>query len=86
MKNTILHQIGPEDLREIIGQEIKKHLSTKQEKIYIPKLITAKRLKRTTQTLDAWHRAGILKKKYIGGRVYYNEEDIIRLEYPKTNL
>jgi len=81
-ESTILHQVGPGDLRAMIREEIKEHLKPppQEQKRLIPKNKAAKRLKRTVQTLDSWHRAGILKKKYIGGRVFYNEQDIIRLE------
>ncbi len=80
MESTILHQVNPGDLRAIIREEIKEHLKPQAEKKYIPKTRAAKRLNKTVQTLDSWNRAGILKKKYIGGRVFYLEADIIRLE------
>ena len=80
MESTILHQVSPGDLRTIIREEIQEHLKPKPEKKYIPKNNASKRLNKTVQTLDAWHRVGILKKKYIGGRVFYEEQDIIRLE------
>ena len=79
-ESTILHQVGPGDLRAMIREEIQEHLKPPEEKKLIPKNIAAKRLKKTVQTLDAWHRAGILKKKYIAGRVFYDEKNIIRLE------
>jgi len=75
-----LHQVSPEKLRELIREEIKEHLKPPAEEHYIPKKKTAERLGRTVQTLDTWHKEGILKKKYIGGRVYYRESDILRLE------
>jgi uncharacterized Fe-S cluster-containing radical SAM superfamily enzyme len=80
MESTILHQISPGDLREMIREEIRENLKPPAEKKYIPKKKAAARLKRTVQTLDSWHRAGILKKHYIGGRVFYLEADIERLE------
>lgn len=83
MKSTILHDVSPDDLRAIIREEIREHLKPQLEKKYVPKNSAAKRLQKTVQTLDAWHRAGILKKKYIGGRVYYYEDDISRLESTK---
>ncbi len=79
-ESTILHQVGPGDLRTMISEVIQEHIKPPEEKKLIPKNKAAKRLKRTVQTLDSWHRAGLLKKKYIGGRVFYNEQDIIRLE------
>jgi hypothetical protein len=80
MESTLLHQVSPTSLRQIIREEIKEHLKPPVEKKYIPKQIAAKRLGRTVQTLDAWNRAGILTKKFIGGRVFYLEADIERLE------
>lgn len=79
-ESTILHQISPGLLREMIREEIKEHLKPPVEKKFIPKKKAALRLKRTVQTLDAWHRANILKKKFIGGRVFYLESDIEKLE------
>lgn len=64
----------------MIREEIKEHLKPPQEKKLIPKNKAAKRLHKTVQTLDSWHRAKILTKKYIGGRVFYDEQDILRLE------
>ena len=80
MESTILHNLNPGDFRTIIREEIKEHLTPKEEIKYTPKNQAAKRLKKTVQTLDSWHRAGILKKKYLGGRVFYLESDIKRLE------
>lgn len=80
MESTILHQVSPGTLRKMIREEIKEHLKLPAEKKYIPKKKAAQRLNRTVQTLDAWHKAGILKKKYIGGRVFYLESDIEKLE------
>lgn len=80
MASTILHQVSPDELRTIIREVIKEQIKPKEEIRYIPKNKAAKRLNKTVQTLDAWNKAGILKKKYIGGRVYYDEQDIIRLE------
>ena len=80
MNSTILHQVSPEQLQEMIELAIEKKLKPPQEKKYIPKNKAAQRLNRTVQTLDSWHRAGILKKKYIGGRVFYLESDIERIE------
>ncbi len=79
MESTLLHQVNPGDLRTMIREEIIAHLTPPPEKKYIPKKKAAQRLNKTVQTLDAWHREGILKKKHIGGRVYYNEADIERL-------
>lgn len=80
MESTLLHQVSPDNLRAMIREELKEHLKPPAEKKYIPKKKAAQRLNRTVQTLDSWHKAGILKKQYIGGRVYYNEADIKRLE------
>ena len=74
--STILHGLKPDDLRLIIEKAIENKLKPKPETRYIPKMSAAKRLNRTVQTLDSWHRAGILKKIYIGGRVFYKEEDL----------
>ena len=83
-ESTILHQVSPGALRAMIREEIKEHLKPKVDKKFIPKNSAARRLNKTVQTLDAWHRAGILKKKYIGGRVFYDEQDVIRLETINT--
>ncbi len=80
MESTLLHQVSPDNLRQIIREEIKEHLKPPPEKKLIPKLQASKRLHKTVQTLDSWHKAGILKKQYIGGRVYYLESDLERLE------
>ncbi len=80
METTLLHQVSPDNLRAIIREEIKQHLKPPSETKYIPKIKAAKRLGKTLQTLDSWHRAGILKKIQIGGRVFYNEADIERME------
>ncbi len=81
METTLLHQLNPNDLRAMIREEIKDHLKPAPEVKLIPKNKAAKRLRKTVQTLDSWHKAGILKKKHVGGRVYYAEDDILRLEY-----
>jgi len=83
MDSTILFQVTPEQLRELIEEAIEKKLKPPKEKKYIPKKIAAQRLNRTVQTLDSWNRAGILRKKYIGGRVFYLESDIERIESKK---
>ena len=80
MESTLLHQVNPGDLRDIVREEIKEHLKPAPEAKLIPKNKAAKRLRKTVQTLDSWHKAGILKKKYLGGRVFYLESDIQRLE------
>ena len=80
MNSTILHQVSPDQLQKMIEAAIDKKLQPPPEKKYIPKKKAAQRLNRTVQTLDSWHRAGILKKKFIGGRVYYLESDIERIE------
>lgn len=80
MNSTILFQVTPDQLQEMIEAAIDKKLQPPLEKKFIPKNIASQRLKRTVQTLDSWHKAGILKKKYIGGRVYYLESDIERIE------
>ena len=80
MESTLLHRVNPGELRKIIREEIVDHLKPAQENKYISKKKAAQLLNRTVQTLDAWHKAGILKKKYIGGRVYYLESDIDRFE------
>lgn len=80
MESTILHQVSPGDLRAMIREEIEEHLKPPEELKLIPKVKAAKRLRKTVQTLDSWHKANILRKKFIGGRVYYLESDIERLE------
>jgi hypothetical protein len=80
MESTILHQVNPGDLRTMIREEISEHLKPPPAINLVPKTRASKRLGKTVQTLDAWHRAGILKKKYLGGRVFYLESDIERLE------
>ncbi len=80
MASTILHGVNPEQLQKIIETAIDKKLKPPPEAKLIPKNKAAKRLHKTVQTLDAWHRAKILTKKYIGGRVFYAEQDIFRLE------
>lgn len=80
MESTILHQVSPGDLRAMIREEITEHLKPPKEVNLIPKIKASKRLGKTVQTLDSWHKAGILKKKFIGGRVFYVETDIQRLE------
>lgn len=80
MNSTILFQVTPDQLQEMIETAIDKKLQAPPEKKFIPKKVASQRLKRTVQTLDSWHKAGILKKKYIGGRVYYLESDIERIE------
>jgi hypothetical protein len=80
MESTLLHEVNPADLRAIIREEIRDHLKPTPEVKLIPKNKAAKLLKKTVQTLDTWHKAGILKKKYLGGRVFYLESDIQRLE------
>ena len=79
-KSRIVYEISPLELRTIFHEVIQEHFKPPKEKKLIPKNIAAKRLKKTVQTLDAWHRAGILKKKYIGGRVFYDEKSIISFE------
>ena len=83
MNSTILFQITPEQLQEMIERAIEKKLKPPPEKKFIPKKIVAQRLNRTVQTLDAWHKAGILRKKYIGGRVFYLESDVEKIECKK---
>ncbi len=80
MESTLLHQVSPGDLRKMIREEIQEHLKPRPEKKFIPKKKAAQRLGKTVQTLDAWHKAGILRKKYIGGRVFYLESDIEKIE------
>ena len=83
MESTLLHQVSPGGLRTIIREEIQEHLKPLPEPKLIPKNNASKRLGKTVQTLDAWHRAGILRKKYIGGRVFYLDSDIQLLESTK---
>ncbi|RLD60050.1 MAG: hypothetical protein DRJ05_05370 [Bacteroidetes bacterium] len=76
MNSTILHGISPTQLQEIIELAIERKLKTPTEKHYISKRKAAQLLNRTVQTLDAWHRAGILRKKHIGGRVFYDANQV----------
>ncbi len=76
MESTLIHGLKPNDIQLMIEKAIENKLKPKPEIRYIPKLAAAKRLKRTVQTLDSWHRAGKLKKVYLGGRVFYKEEDL----------
>lgn len=86
MESTILYGVKPNDLKEMIEKAIENKFKPKPEKRYIPKKKAAQRLGKTVQTLDTWHREGILRKKYIGGRVFYVESDIERMEpNTKTN-
>ena len=83
MESTILYGVKPDDLQEMIEKAIDNKIKPKPEKRFIPKKKAAQRLGKTVQTLDAWHRAGILRKKYIGGRVFYVESEIEKIELNK---
>jgi len=80
MESTIIHGLTPGEIERLIERAVDKRLKLPKETKFIPKLITAKRLNKTVQTLDAWHQAGKLRKVYIGGRVFYKEDDIKLLE------
>jgi hypothetical protein len=83
METTLLHQLSPGDLRKIIREEINESLKPKKEKKYLSKKKASQLLGKTVQTLDAWHKAGILRKKHIGGRVFY-DSDSVELLISKT--
>ncbi len=46
---------------------------------YVPLKEALKILNIQRKTADNWHKQGILKKKYSGGKVFYSTEDIKKM-------
>ena len=43
---------------------------------YVPLNQALKTLGISRKTADNWHKSGVLKKKYVGGKVFYSINDI----------
>ena len=62
--------------------KLEKRLDKIDEKLsgsrikYVPLKEALKILNIQRKTADNWHKSGILKKKYIGGKVFYSLSDI----------
>tara|TARA_B100001287_G_C22298764_1_gene351775 strand:- start:140 stop:403 length:264 start_codon:yes stop_codon:yes gene_type:complete len=81
MQKVLLDQIEIEDLLNGV-QRIHKRLDKVDEVIkatkinYVPIREALKTLNISRATADAWHKQGILNKKYIGSKVYYSTKEI----------
>ena len=80
---TQVHGITPEMLVKKIGAvvtELKKEIhaqsGTGKAWSYIPRDKVLKMLDVSVMTLDDWNRKNILKKRKIGGKIYYKLEEI----------
>ena len=73
--------------------KLEKRLDKIDEKLsgsrikYVPLKEALKILNIQRKTTDNWHKSGILKKKYVGGKVFYSLSDIEKvlegIEYTK---
>ncbi|MEZ4840658.1 MAG: helix-turn-helix domain-containing protein [Flavobacteriaceae bacterium] len=80
---TYLHNITPQQLGEIISEnvktqleELKRELQLKETDIYFTRNEVAEMLKIDLSTLYNWTKQGKLKSVGISGRVYYRKQDI----------
>lgn len=74
-------QTTPDELSELIGKEISKHILQLESKIPQPEQLltreqTAKLLSIDLSTLWSWTKAGKLKSYGIGSRVFYKRSQI----------
>lgn len=51
--------------------------------VMVPRIEVAKRLGISLPTLDAYGKHNILHPKHLGGRIYYNEAEIIKYQQNK---
>ncbi len=88
MKHTATHVygIGPDELTQRIVTGLEKKLSSIEKVLnlekptkYISRKEVSQKLNVSYVTLDAWNKKGILKKRKIGNKVFYLNEEIEKL-------
>jgi hypothetical protein len=81
MQVVQINSIEFEDLLDGV-YKLEKRLNKIDEKLsgrsieYVPLNQALKTLGISRNTADNWHKSGILKKKYVGGKVFYSLIDI----------
>lgn len=77
------------DIERMINRAVDARISafyeTIKEKppVMVPRIEVAKRLGISLPTLDAYGKHNILHPKHLGGRIYYNETEIISFSKTK---
>lgn len=80
---TYLHNITPDQLKELISETIKteleifaKNISLREPEELLTRTETAELLKINLTTLWSWSKKGKLKSYGIGNRIYYKRSEI----------
>ena len=70
------------DIEAIVNRAIDKRIAAfydsvrEKPKVLVRRIDAAKRLHVSLPTLDAYAKAGILRARHIGGRVFFLEDDL----------
>jgi len=82
MKSTIIEGLSVDEFKNIItdavGTMLKQHISRHEEQTrYLTREETKDLLRISMPTLNDYTKKGILKGYRLGGRVLYNEQEIV---------
>ena len=87
--SVLIHCCTLQDIERMINRAVdarmKAFYASIKEKppVYIKRHEAARRLLVSLPTLDAYGKHGILHPKHMGGRVYYEEAEIIKYQQAK---